>query len=103
MLAGGGGLELNNANLLQTLRAKYPETQAKAIYRDLVNRNDPDAPTTIADSFPYLGAPAAVDPAATAIPDPGSVSTVNLTVLKQRHFSNFLAVTAGHAAGNRPI
>lgn len=110
VFAAGGGGELANARLQQELAKKHPPATAEAIYRDLLNRDDPDAPTTISASFPYQ-APGPVDPDAVAIPDPGSFEGHDpLRTLRQSladmgidlpgAMSNWLAVTGDKAAGH---
>jgi acyl-homoserine lactone acylase PvdQ len=111
--AAGGGNELSNARLQQALDGRYPHAQAERIYRDLLNREDPDAPLTTSRSFPYQ-TPAAVDPRSVAIPDAGSFRGHNpLTTLKDSlraagipvpsAMSNFIAVTREHSADHHPI
>jgi len=49
----GGGNELNNLKLLRRLKKKFGDEKARAIFNDLIWRNDPKAPTTItADDMP---------------------------------------------------
>jgi hypothetical protein len=45
-ISGGG--ELENARLLVELRSRFPESEARGVFDDLVWIDDPSAPTTIA-------------------------------------------------------
>ncbi|MBI4260852.1 MAG: penicillin acylase family protein, partial [Actinobacteria bacterium] len=74
--AGGGGGELSNAAFLQHAAARHGEERALALWRDLRTAEDPEAPVTTEGSFPFM-APGPVDPAAVALPDPGSVTPVD--------------------------
>ena len=113
IFAAGGGGEMGNVQLLQGLEKKYPASAARKIFRDLLNREDPDAPVSIEDSFPYEG-PGPVDPDAVAIPDPGSYegtdpfqtltqSLAKIGISVPSATSNWLAVTADRAADGHPI
>lgn len=116
VFAAGGGGELENAALQQALEQKFPGDPAKAerLYRDLLVREDPEAPVTSRSSFPYLAMPASVDAASTAIPDAGSVEFADpIQTLRDslreaglpvpNATSNWLALDADHAQGGKPI
>jgi acyl-homoserine lactone acylase PvdQ len=70
----GGGGELNNCNFLHELEAHYgnPAT-ARSVFEDFQQDDDPEKPATTHDYFPYL-VQGAVDPAAVACPDPGTLA-----------------------------
>jgi acyl-homoserine lactone acylase PvdQ len=70
--AGGGGNELSNAILLGRLQERYGGARARALFDDLMEREDPEAPTTIDTRFPYETT-GRVNPSAVAVPDPDSV------------------------------
>jgi acyl-homoserine lactone acylase PvdQ len=124
--AGGGG-EHRNANLMQKLIADFGPVDGPALYDDLRNVEEPDAPVTTTESFPYL-VQGPVDAAAVAMPDLGSVVTTDFVQVTgpvpppamtvgpagQIRFpertnphhpsmSNFLGVSAAHGAGGNPI
>jgi acyl-homoserine lactone acylase PvdQ len=117
IFAAGGGSELENAALLRALEGQFPGDPARAqrLYRDLLVREDPEAPVTTEASFPYLESPATVDMGATAIPDPGSVEFDDPIQTLRESFgaaglgfpsgggSNWLAVDAAHAEGGVPV
>jgi len=67
----GGGGESANAAWLQKLTKKFGDTKARAIYNDLREKNDLDAPTTATNYTPYLVGK--VDPSrpGVAMPDLG--------------------------------
>lgn len=68
----GGGGEHRNAELLHVLRSELGDVTGTALFQDLRHAEDPEAPVTTERNFPYL-IPGAIDPAAVALPDPGSV------------------------------
>ena len=65
----GGGGEVANAMWLNQLQATFGPERGIAMFEDLRERNDPEAPTTASTAFPYEGEP--VDPSApgAALPD----------------------------------
>ena len=65
----GGGGEASNARWLQQLQLKYGTVRGQAMFEDLRERNDPEAPTTSSIRTPYEGR--AVNRAApgAAVPD----------------------------------
>jgi len=67
----GGGQEYQNALWLQKLVNKYGDRKGRAIYDDLREKNDADAPTTATTRTPYGGG--RVDPhkSGVALPDLG--------------------------------
>jgi acyl-homoserine lactone acylase PvdQ len=67
----GGGGEYDNAVWLQRLTEKFGKAQGRKVFDDLRERDDPEAPVTIPQSFPYMSQ-AGVDPAAVALPDLGA-------------------------------
>src|SRR5437588_5051511 len=73
----GGGAEVRSALALQAFEKRFGRLAGRAAWRNFREANDPEAPTTVSKSFPYeTGAPFA--PAGLALPDPGSVSFVNI-------------------------
>ncbi|HEV3230081.1 MAG TPA: penicillin acylase family protein [Solirubrobacteraceae bacterium] len=69
----GGGNELNSAQTLQAFESRFGTQAGQAAWSDFRAKNDPEAPTTVAASFPYES----TSPFATkglAMPDPGSVA-----------------------------
>jgi len=125
LFGAGGGREHTNAALLAKLQTSLGNTDGAALWKDLRSTEEPDAPVTTSLSFPYL-VQGAVDPAAVAKPDTGSIdahealevlgplpsavadsgaiSVANLT-RRTAHpsMSNFVAVTAANAVGGHPI
>ena len=51
----GGGGEAANARWLTQLQAKYGDARGLALFEDLRERNDPEAPSTASVRFPYEG------------------------------------------------
>ncbi len=130
LFGGGGGGEHRNAALLEALRERHGDAAGTALFRDLRSADDAEAPVTTAASFPYLGR-GPVDPAAVAMPDPGSLVELppleladgaapspagpsgglarellgGLLALHRRPpgMSNFLVLTARRSARGHPI
>jgi acyl-homoserine lactone acylase PvdQ len=107
----GGGGEHVNAVLQQALTARYGQQKGLQLWQDLREADDPEAPVTTNRRFPYL-TPGQIDPAAVAIPDPGSITGVDpvtaMAVARAqlgfpRAMSNFLVVDRDKATGAHPI
>lgn len=107
----GGGGEHRNAVLRQALEGRYGVATGDALWADLREANDPEAPVTTTMSFPYSTG-GTVDPAAVAIPDAGSITTKDpIAALAdvRRAFafppamSNFLGIAPKRAKGGNPI
>jgi acyl-homoserine lactone acylase PvdQ len=71
IFGSGGGSELDNGVFLQRLRAQLGDTAGRAVFDDLMEHDDPEAPTTIDTPFPY-NRYGAVDPSAVRLPDLGA-------------------------------
>lgn len=121
----GGGNEVGNAALLQYLQDKLGTADGRAAFADFKRADDPIAPTTSDETFPYE-IPGTVDPATTALPDDasrplegGPVATdpncnlmkpnlQALSIIKAlqslpKHMSNALVVNAEHSVDGHPI
>ncbi len=127
----GGGGEADNARWFQQLKAKYGDAQARKVFDDLREKNDPEAPTSSPNALAYGGGginPALpgvalpdLTPAATApgtgsdaggstlpIPLPGAGATIDgpfgpiALNLKTHGMSNALLVDAKHSADGHP-
>jgi acyl-homoserine lactone acylase PvdQ len=124
----GGGGEYANALWLQKLQAKFGVTKGRAIYNDLREKNDPDAPTTASTFTPYGGG--GVNPVrpGVAMPDlngpvaPGSGAEVGSSgpsvpalplaeqiskslqvALRPHGMSNAILLAAKHSATGHPL
>jgi acyl-homoserine lactone acylase PvdQ len=124
----GGGSEVRNAALLQYLQHQLGSTSAaSAAFTAFKEQNDPAAPTTVTQSFPYETT-GTVNPSLVAMPDnaaaplsggptdttPGcSLTAPNAPALKiissllqlptSMKMSNALLVDASHSATGHPI
>ncbi|HEX7537916.1 MAG TPA: penicillin acylase family protein, partial [Dermatophilaceae bacterium] len=128
----GGGGEADNAAWFQKLKAKYGDATARQLFDDLREKNDPEAPTSSANTQSYGGgginptlpgvampdpSPAATAPgtgsdaggSTTPIPAPaGSPTVVDGPLgpinlgLKTHGMSNALLVDARHSADGHP-
>lgn len=65
----GGGGEAANALWLQQLQAKFGAVRGQAMFEDLRERNDPEAPTTSSIKTPYEGRAVNRSAPGAAIPD----------------------------------
>jgi acyl-homoserine lactone acylase PvdQ len=68
----GGGRELESAQLLQAFQKRFGRKAGRRAWRGFRSKNDPEAPTTVSQRFPYE----TTSPFAKrglALPDPGSV------------------------------
>lgn len=70
----GGGQEVRSAQLLTAMEQRFGKRRGRRSWRDLREKNDPEAPTTVLKRrFPYeTGSPFARR--GLALPDPGSVT-----------------------------
>ena len=126
---GGGGEDVN-AELLQKLTKRYGAANGRKVFDDLRERDDPEAPVTVPQRFPY-DVPGRVDPAAVALPAlgaptasgtgdaPGAASSGSAPApgvvdgplgkidlgrgLHKSGMSNALLVDAAHSEGGHPI
>src|SRR6185295_18400105 len=101
----GGGREEDSAELLQSLQARHGQTAGAALWRDLREADDPEAPVTADRPFRYNTVRPSMQFPGVALPDPGSITDRNpLTAMMGAlggiglpfplGASNWLAVTA---------
>lgn len=103
----GGGDEVRNSDLLASLQARLGAAQGRATFNDLREVNDPSAPTTIPNSFPYNTVPSGQAPGAGVI-DPGSISATaqaasRVAAASRGLMSNALLVGAKRSASGHPL
>jgi acyl-homoserine lactone acylase PvdQ len=121
----GGGSEMRNAGLLQYLQRQLGAQQGQQAFTGFKEQNDPDAPVTTTQPFPYE-VPGTADPALTAMPDdaaaplsggpagttPGCASSpgnpaadtiMHSLQTMPAHMSNALLVDSAHSADGHPI
>ncbi len=70
----GGGAEVTSAQILRALEARFGVDQGRAIWTGFRSKNNPTAPTTIPESFPYQTGDS-FSPKGLALPDPGTTVT----------------------------
>jgi len=107
IFGNGGGEEVANSNFLARLQAKFGEGEGLAIFRDLKEVNDPEAPTTASKAFPYDQLPSGATPGALVI-EPGSESSVTAKAIaatraSRRKASNFLLVGSPLTKAKHPV
>ncbi|SEH15052.1 penicillin acylase family protein [Thermoleophilum album] len=75
----GGGGELQSALLLQEAQRRFGNRRGRAVWHDLREADDPEAPVTVEGRrFPYQTEPRKLAPDSLALPDPGSVRFVDV-------------------------
>ena len=75
----GGGREVDAARVLLAAEARFGAgEEARRVFEDFRNAEDPEAPTTVERSFPYLVPPADVDERSVAKPDAGSLTETDV-------------------------
>jgi acyl-homoserine lactone acylase PvdQ len=97
----GGGDEVGNAEFLARLDAKLGPSEGAAVFRDLRQAEDPEAPTTISQPFSYEPVPTGPTPGAAQI-DAGSVNAAP-DPPAPAHMSNALLVAASRSATGHPL
>jgi acyl-homoserine lactone acylase PvdQ len=73
----GGGAEVRSALALQALEKQLGNAAGRQAWKTFREHNDPEAPVTVANAFPYETA-SPFAPNGLAIPDKGTVSFVNV-------------------------
>ncbi len=101
IFGNGGGSEVRNADFLAKLQRRYGARGGMRIFRDLRQVNDPEAPTSIPNRFPYDLQPTGRTPGSPVI-DPGSTSNAAAaSAATHRQASNALLVgPKASATGN---
>jgi acyl-homoserine lactone acylase PvdQ len=107
IFGNGGGNEVANSDFLARLEAKLGASAGLKVFRDLREVNDPEAPVTTTQSFPYDQVPTGPTPGSLVI-DPGSRSSTAAQAAaasraSRRKASNFLVVGAGLSADRHPL
>jgi acyl-homoserine lactone acylase PvdQ len=107
IFGNGGGNEVVDSNFLAKLTAQLGPKQGPKVFRDLREVNDPEAPVTTSQPFPYDLEPTGPTPGAAVI-DAGSMSPTvaqasTATDTSRRKASNFLLAGPGHSADGHPI
>jgi acyl-homoserine lactone acylase PvdQ len=69
----GGGRELDSALTMQSFVERFGRRPGRRAWSDFRSRNDPEAPTTVSERFPYETG-GAFSRRGLALPDPGTVS-----------------------------
>jgi acyl-homoserine lactone acylase PvdQ len=107
IFGNGGGTEVANSDFLGRLERRLGAKAGLAVFRDLREVNDPEAPTTISKAFPYDGVPKGPTPGAMVI-DPGSESSAVASAAaahtaSHRLASNFIIAGSRHSASGHPL
>jgi acyl-homoserine lactone acylase PvdQ len=117
----GGGNELGSAETMQAFEARFGRKAGRKAWLGFRSKNDPEAPTTISQRFPYETR-SAFAKRGPALPDPGSVRTppiatassggvgsggfgaqITRALREGAHASNWELVSAKHSADGHPI
>ncbi len=105
VFGAGGGHEAQSAEFLSALQQRLGAANGLATWNDLREQQDPEAPTTIATSFPYESSPAGVGPGNVTI-DAGSFVPVvapAMPSVSHRLMSNALLIGAKRSSSGHPI
>jgi len=110
IFGNGGGNEVRNSEFLARLESKLGEEDGQKVFQDLKENNDPEAPTTTSNSFPYdqepAGPIASVSPGAVLVEpgteSPAAVKAADALKASRKKASNFLLVGAKDAANGHP-
>jgi acyl-homoserine lactone acylase PvdQ len=126
MFGRGGGNELNSALTMQAFVDRMGVKAGRRAWLDFRSKNDPEAPTTISEEFPYEQGSAFAEEGL-ALPDPGSVQltgavassssagagsgggvsgvgeTLRAALKAAGHASNWELVSAKNSANGHPI
>jgi acyl-homoserine lactone acylase PvdQ len=94
-----GGREAQNAMFLDALEERFGEADARRVFADLREANDPEAPVTVPGSFPYE-LPSASAPGSVVVDD-GSFTGAPLS--HPAFASNALLVAAKRSQTGRPL
>jgi acyl-homoserine lactone acylase PvdQ len=95
----GGGDETRRSELLAALETKLGAAKGLSVFDDLREENDPSAPTTLAQRFPY-------GPQSAGAPGPGNavVDDASFDAPSSRHeMSNAILVSAKRSATGHPL
>ncbi|MEA2305448.1 MAG: hypothetical protein QOH43_2728 [Solirubrobacteraceae bacterium] len=102
IFGNGGGGEVRNADFLAKLRTTLGAKDGAKAFGDLMEANDPEAPTTTTKRFDY-GASGTQPTKGSPLIDQGSADTSTATAAQQRLASNFLVVGANRSATGEPM
>ena len=97
----GGGNEVQAADFLAQLQSRLGPAEGQAVWSDLREAQDPEAPTTVSQTFPYEAVPSGPTPGS-AVVDAGSPQ-VAATAAAPAHMSNALLVSGSRSASGHPI
>jgi acyl-homoserine lactone acylase PvdQ len=118
----GGGSELSSARTMQSLVKRFGPKAGRRAWLGFRSKNDPEAPTTLSQRFPYETRSAFAE-RGLALPDPGSVretavatasrgasgapggfgAAIERALREGAHASNWELVSAKHSASGHPI
>ena len=96
IFGNGGGAEVSNSDFLARLRAQLGAKRGGKAFVDLMEADDPDAPTTIRRRFDYGHSSGHPTPGSLLV-DPGSVVSLDVTQTRQLA-SNFLVASRRRSA-----
>ena len=96
IFGNGGGAEVSNSDFLARLRAQLGAKRGGKAFVDLMEADDPDAPTTIRRRFDYGQSSGHPTPGSLLV-DPGSVVSLDVTQTRQLA-SNFLVASRRRSA-----
>jgi acyl-homoserine lactone acylase PvdQ len=101
IFGNGGGKEVSNSDLLARLRARLGKRRGLKAWQDVMEGNDPEAPTTTSKRFPYGRGGIGPRPGSLQV-DAGSAKTVAVKA-SRRVASNFQLLSAKRSATGHPL
>jgi acyl-homoserine lactone acylase PvdQ len=102
IFGNGGGNEVRNDDFLARLRGRLGARRGGQAFADLLEANDPEAPTTIARRFRY-GTSGPKPTKGSPLVQAGTTNTSGATSVPQRLASNFLVVGKERSATGEPM
>jgi acyl-homoserine lactone acylase PvdQ len=103
IFGNGGGAEVRNSQLLDQLRSKLGKRRGLSAWRDLMEGNDPEAPTTTSKRFNYGRGGIGPRPGSIQVSADSLKSTATASSEPRRVASNFELISASHSATGHPL
>ena len=97
----GGGSQVRDSAILADIEQRLGPAEGLAVFKDLRQAQDANAPTTIRQRYVYEPVPSGPTPGS-AVVDPGSVESTS-ALTPRRHMSNALLLGSGRTANGNPV
>jgi acyl-homoserine lactone acylase PvdQ len=100
--AAGGGSELQDSVFLTNAQKKLGNRKGNRLWRDMRAMEEPTAPTTADNPFPYM-LRKGIDPAAVAVPDPASVTQYDVVTSSSSSSGSSSEPISAGSPGESPL